>query len=125
MQFKGKLINETWESGKKLNFRLNFGLFGPRLGPKRFLWVLSLLLFISDVKHCYKLCVFKENIQTKENWKKNKKKTYFAPDLGPLGPNLGHYFFFQNQALSVTMYYGQLSSCKLSEKTNDSILFEK
>ena len=57
--------------------------------------------------------------------KKIKKKTYFAPDLGPLGPNLGHYFFFQNQALSVTRYYGQLSSCKLSEKTNDSILFGK
>ena len=92
---------------------------------KDFLWVLSLLLFISDVKHCYKLCVFKENIQTKEIEKKIKKKTYFAPDLGPLGPNLGHYFFFQNQALSVTRYYGQLSSCKLSEKTNDSILFEK
>ena len=41
---------------------------------KDFLWVLSLLLFISDVKHCYKLCVFKENIQTKENWKKKLKK---------------------------------------------------
>ena len=67
----------------------------------------------------------RKTFKLKKIEKKIKKKTYFAPDLGPLGPNLGHYFFFQNQALSVTRYYGQLSSCKLSEKTNDSILFEK
>ena len=58
---------------------------------KDFLWVLSQLLFISDVKHCQTLCVFKENIQTKENG----KKTHFVPDLGPLSPNLGHSFFFE------------------------------
>ena len=31
-------------------------------------------------------------------------------------------FFFKNLAPSVTRYPGQLSSCALSEKTNDSIL---
>ena len=34
MQFKGKLINQTWENGKKkANFGPNFGLFYPDLGP--------------------------------------------------------------------------------------------
>ena len=42
---------------------------------------------------------------------------------GPLGPNSGHQFFFEkNLAPSVTIYYGQLSSCTISEKTNDPIL---
>ena len=31
-------------------------------------------------------------------------------------------FFFKNLAPSVTRYYGQLSSCTISEKTNDPIL---
>ena len=34
MKFKGKLMNKTWENGKKkTNFELNFGLFGPNLPP--------------------------------------------------------------------------------------------
>ena len=45
-------MNQTWENGKKPNFELDFGLFGPNLGSKIFFpWVLSLL----DVRHCYKL----------------------------------------------------------------------
>ena len=31
-------------------------------------------------------------------------------------------FFFKNLATSVTRFYGQLSSCIISEKTNDRIL---
>ena len=31
------------------------------------------------------------------------------------------FFFFKNLALSVTRYYGPLSSCTISEKTNDPI----
>ena len=33
MQYQGKLMNQTWENGKKTNFESNFGLFGPNLGP--------------------------------------------------------------------------------------------
>ena len=33
MQFKGKLINQTWENAKKYNFGPNFGTFGPNLLP--------------------------------------------------------------------------------------------
>ena len=46
-----------------------------------------------------------------------------------LGPILAHLaqiwapnFFFKNLAASVTRYHGQLSSCTISEKTNDPIL---
>ena len=45
-------------------------------------------------------------IQTKDNG----KKPHFVPDL--------------NLVLSVTMFYGQLLSCTISEKTNDPILRE-
>ena len=52
----------------------------------------------------------------------NDEKLHFGPDLGPLGPNSGHHFFFKNLAPSVVRYYGQLSSCAISEKTDDLIL---
>ena len=59
--------------------------------------------------------------QTREN----VKKPSFRPDFGQLGPNSGYqtfFFFFKNLASSVTRYHGQLSSCTISEKTNDPIL---
>ena len=62
--------------------------------------------------------------QTQENG----KKSHFGPDLGPLGSNsdckffLFFFFLFKNLALSVTRYHGQLSECKILEKTNDPIL---
>ena len=37
MQFKGKLMNQTWENGKKNNFGPDFGLgFGRNLVPTIF-----------------------------------------------------------------------------------------
>ena len=51
------------------------------------------------------------------------KKPSFGPDFGPFGPNSGRQiFFFKNMALLVTRCQGQLSSCRMSEETNDSIL---
>ena len=51
------------------------------------------------------------------------KKPSFGPDFGPFGPNAGcYFFFFKNLAPSVTRCHGQLSTCTVSEKTNDSIL---
>ena len=38
-----------------------------------------------------------------------------------MGPSSNRQFFF-NPVLLVTRYRGQLSSCKISEKTNDPIL---
>ena len=34
MKFQEKLMNQTWEMGKKANFGLNFGSFGLDLDPK-------------------------------------------------------------------------------------------
>ena len=36
MQFKRKLIHQTWENGKKRNFGPNFGQIDLNLGPKYF-----------------------------------------------------------------------------------------
>ena len=55
-------------------------------------------------------------IQTQEN----DEKPHLRPNFGPLGSNSGRQFsFFFNLALSVTRYHGRLSSCTISEKTND------
>ena len=53
----------------------------------------------------------------------NNKKPSFGADFCPFCPNLGHqFFFFKNLTPSVSRYHGQLSSCTISEKTNDPIL---
>ena len=36
MQFKGKVMNQTWENGEKPNFGPDFCQFGPNLGPQNF-----------------------------------------------------------------------------------------
>ena len=74
-----------------------------------------------DIIASYHLIQFqgKHTIQTQDNEEKN----HFEPDLGPLSQiRAAKYFFLKNLASSVTRYYGQLSSCKTSEKTNDPIL---
>ena len=38
MKFQGKLMNQTWENGKKPGFGANFGPFGPILGRQIFLF---------------------------------------------------------------------------------------
>ena len=52
----------------------------------------------------------------------NGEKPHFGFDLGPLNPNLGRQFFVKTLALSVTGYHGQVSTCIISKKTNDTIL---
>ena len=51
------------------------------------------------------------------------RKPNFGPDLGSLGLNSGRQLsFFKYLSSSVTRYHGQLSSCTISEKANDTIL---
>ena len=57
-------------------------------------------------------------IQTQENG----EKPHFGSDLGLLDSNSGPIFIFKNLPSSVSRYHGQLSSCIISEKTNDPIL---
>ena len=42
MQFKGKLMHQTWGNGKKPNFGPDFSLFDPNFGPKIFFIVFYL-----------------------------------------------------------------------------------
>ena len=127
VQFQGKLINQTWENGKKPSFRPDFG---PNLGLKIFFsWISTLL----DVRHCYKL-LFEVSRKTNEpNFRKWQKKLVSGTILAHLAQIPAAIFllllfcffvFFKNLALSVTRYHGQLSSCTISDKTNDPILRE-
>ena len=50
------------------------------------------------------------------------KKRNFGPDLGLLGQNSGHQNFFFKNLPSCVRYHGHLSSCIISEKTNNPIL---
>ena len=53
----------------------------------------------------------------------NGEKPHFGPDLGTqIQAANFFFFFFKNLASSVTRYHGHLSSCTISEKTNDPIL---
>ena len=44
MQFQVKLMNQTWENGKKPSFGLDFDPFCPNLGPNFFSWILPVSL---------------------------------------------------------------------------------
>ena len=106
-----KLTNETSENGEKPNFGLDLDPLGGSY------------TLLDDVRHCCKLSLHASlKIQTQENG----KKPHFGPNFGPLGQNLGRemFFFFFKYLVSssVTRYPGQLSSCAISEKTNDQIL---
>ena len=72
MQFKGKLINQTWENDKKPNFGLN-------LVPKFFLWVLPLVNIVASY-HCMQFQVKLIN----QTWENGKKKLSFRNHFGPL-----------------------------------------
>ena len=120
MQLQGKLMNKTWENKKKPSFRPNFDPFGPNLGPKNFFsWILPLL----DVRHCCKLSLYAISRKTNEpNLRKWQKNLVLGLILALFAQILAAIFFFKNLAPSVTKCHGQLSSCKISEKTNEAIL---
>ena len=112
MQFKGKLLNHTSENSEKPNFAPKFG---PPILFRGFYF--HLILDIVASYHCMQF-QGKRMIQTEENG----EETHFGPDFRPIGPNSGRQVFFKNLALSVTRYYGQLPSRKISKRTNDPIL---
>ena len=73
-----------------------------------------------DIVANYHRIQFQERIMVHSQ--ANGEKPHFGFDLGPLNPNLGRQFFVKTLALSVTGYHGQVSTCIISEKTNDTIL---
>ena len=104
---------------QKTLFQAWFWLLWPKFGPKNFFsWILSLL----DVRHCCKLSAYVISGKTKEQYLRKWQRPSFGSNFGPLGPNSGCHFFPKNLVLSATRCHGQLSSCTISEKTNDPIL---
>ena len=112
MQFQGKLMNQTWENGKKLGFWTNFGPFGPKQ-----IFLEFYLYYMLNIVSSYHCMQFQGKLMN-QAWK-NSKKPGFGSDFGPFSSPI---FFFKNLAPSVSRYYGQLWSFTISEKTNDSIL---
>ena len=82
MQFQGKLINQTWENGKKPSFVPDFGLFWP---PKIF-FVGFTFTICQKLLQAIIACYLKENQWTK--LEKMAKKPSFGPNFGPFGPTL-------------------------------------
>ena len=94
--------------------------FGPNFGPPKFF---SLLLPLLDVRHCRKLSSYAISRKIYDPNSRKQRKTLFWAWIQACWPKFGSpNFFFKNLASSVTRYHGQLSSCTISEKTNDLIL---
>ena len=95
----------------------------PKFRPYNFFFV---NFTSARCQHCCKLSLYAISRKTNEpNLRKQQKKLSFGSDFGLFGQNLGHQFFFfsqKNLAPSVPRYYGQLSSCTISEKTDNPIL---
>ena len=102
---------------KNPSFRPDFGPYGLNLEPKNILQILPLL----DVRHCCKLSLNAISRKTNEpNLRKWQKTHYFWVRFWPkFGPPK---FCFKYLVLLVTRYHGLISSCTISEKTNDPIL---
>ena len=76
-----------------------------------------------DVIHCCQLSLYAISRKTNEpnlrKWQRTQIRTRFWLNR----PRLGlQFFFLKNLPSSVTRYHDQLSSCTISEKTNDLIL---
>ena len=90
MQFKEKLMNQTWENDKRLSFRPDFGPFGPNLDPQIFFREFY-LYWMLDIVASYH-CMQSQGKLMNKTWE-NDKKPSFGPDFGPFGPNLVSNFF--------------------------------
>ena len=55
MQFKGKLINQTLENGKKPNTGPKFGPFVTKLGPESFICGFDLYKLLDIVASCHRV----------------------------------------------------------------------
>ena len=60
-------MNQIWENSKKPNFRSDFGLFSPNLGPKLFFSEFY-LYYMLDIVAIMIVCNLKEN-----QWSKLRK----------------------------------------------------
>ena len=112
-------MNQTLKNGKKKSFGPNFGPFWPKLGHQKYFWQVLPPL---DVRHRCQLLSYTTSRTTKEQNLRKWQKTQFRDRFWPIWPKFGPPTFFKNILPSlVTRYYGQLSSCTISEKNDNSI----
>ena len=114
MQFQGKLINQTWENGKKNKF---WDWFWPKFGPKNiFSWVLLLLYG----RHCCKLSLYAISRETDEPNLRKWQKTKFRDWFWSLWPKCGPQKFLSwNLPLLHVRSCCKLSLHAISRKTNE------
>ena len=119
MQFKGKLMNKTWENDKKPSFRPNFGPLDSHLGSKFFFVD---LISILDVRHCCKLSLYTISRKTNEQNLRKWQKPNFGPDFDLFSSNSGRQSFLKKiwlrQSLDITSYH----HVQYQERTNNPIL---
>ena len=78
---------------------------------------------LPDVRHCSKLSLYSISKKTYDPNSRKWQKSSFYTWFGHVDPKRGlPIFFLKSVASPVTRYNGQLSSCLISEKTNDPIL---
>ena len=110
-------MNQTWENGQKPSFRTNFAPYGPNLGLRNFFP--GFYLYMLDIVASYHCMQFQGKLKN-QTWETGKKTLLLGLILAQIWAT--NFFFFKNLTLSVTRNHGQLSSCTISEKTNDPIL---
>ena len=84
---------------KKTSFGTDFGPFGQNLVPKNFFRGFYLYQML-DIVISYRCMQFQEKLMN-QTWK-NGKKTFFGPNFGPFGTNLGRQCFFLQESGSVS-----------------------
>ena len=102
-------MNQTWEMAKNLVSALTSKSLAQIWAHKFFSWMLPLQMI--DIV-----------ASVSQTWENGGEKTSFGSDFGPFGQMQAAKGFFKNLALSVTRYPDQVSSCTISEWTNDPLL---
>ena len=102
------------------NCPAHFCPFCPKKGQRDFF--LKNLFWPLFTPYC-PLTSCKKSEKTNDSIFFKVSKTLFRAHFGPFWPKKGpRDFFFENRAPSLFSLYGPLTSCKKSEKTNDTIL---
>ena len=120
MQFKGKLMNKTWENDKKPGFRPDFGPLDSHLGSKIFFVDFTSIL---DVRHCCKLSLYATSRKTNEQNLRKWQKPNFGPVFDLFSSNWGCQFLkkkiWLRQSLDIMASYHHV---QYQERTNNLIL---
>ena len=87
MQFKEKLMKQTWENNKKTNFGADFGPFLAEIWSPKFFFVGFISTWCYTLLQAIIVCNLKENLMNQTL--KIAKKPSFESNFAHLGANLG------------------------------------